>query len=214
MRLKLKSKSIWADPISLTHYFIFFKMHSLHTTIFKFPVFHRCFTYSCKNVAGSMWLLCSTLKRQKARRGLTNDHINIAINGWQNRKSCSLWNQAFSRPCMCTHVFCPLERLTIHFYGPIALWQRKADGHFTVAQRFLGHISKVLQEHLENAAPAPPGISTTVPPNRFPIYKNHTWVHSYHALLRINKEEPITNATWIDSKALGWVKKANFKNVT
>lgn len=69
---------------------------------------------------------------------------------------------------MGTHMFCPLKRLDMHFYGSTALWQRKADWHFTVAQRFSGHVSKVLQEHLGNAAPAPPGIATTVPPNRFP----------------------------------------------
>lgn len=44
-------------------------------------------------------------------------------------------------------------------------------------------------------------------------YKNHTWVHSYHALLHSNKEEPTIETTWIDSRALGWVKKSQCQKV-
>lgn len=67
-----------------------------------------------------------------------------------------------------THMFCPIKRLKMHFYGLTALWQRKTDWHFAVAHCFSEHVSKVLQEHLGNAVPALPSVSATVPLNRFP----------------------------------------------
>lgn len=86
-----------------------------------------------------------------------------------------------SRPAMCTHTFCPLKRLKLHFYAPTALWQRTADCHFAVGQHFSGRVwtgqvskcslGKGSKGHLRlgSAAPRPPGISITVPLNRFPF---------------------------------------------
>lgn len=86
-----------------------------------------------------------------------------------------------SRPGMCTHMFCPLKRLKLHFYAPTALWQRTADCHFAVGQHFSGRVwtggvsqcslgeGSKGQIHLGSAAPRPPGVSITVPLNRIPF---------------------------------------------
>lgn len=81
---------------------------------------------------------------------------------------------------MHTHVLSS-EKAQAAFSCPTALWQRIADCHLAVGQQFsghvwTGHVSKCSagkgsqgQRRLGNAAPAPPGVSITVPLNRFPI---------------------------------------------